>query len=610
MKKTTILVFNFLFIIISIIAQTNNICAYGDNINSIENCLIKNIGRFQYDFSDREANKIVGKIVEQIGVSKNFIISKCDNISNCLAVTDLNGDRLILYDKDFLNKIDLKSNTDWASFSILAHEVGHHLQGHTISAALTSNEKRKRELEADKFSGFIMNKLGASLFQAKAALKTFEGQPISSTHPSIEQRLLAIEKGYNQADQERFELIEKMSQKLIERVEIKYYDSAAEKYNNKNFNGCIKDLDFLLEFKPNYIKALELRAECYYHLDQFQKSITDLESIYKSTDSKIVLFQIIRSHIIILGRNGSEIREKEEYLNKAKQKLGEYSNKYSNDIYWQFAYAELTYNANSELAKDYIQDAINSFSKISKRYDKYGHNLFSFKSHLYFMMSKINTINDEFEQALINAKKSIYFDKTNSNPYQTAGRAYESLGEHRDSAEYYYNKAVEYTPTNLHFKALLASFYLDEGSFEKAKPIVDSILIIQPDHKHAISLDAFIKVYRGKEEDLYEAIYLTTNVIKNYPEEWHSRYVRGLAYTFLGNCGKAKEDLEFALNQHLLTTKHANDLNHLKVAMQYTARCTVKTSNNIKDLKSAYKVLCELFNDLDACKEYKRINDD
>ena len=125
--------------------------------------------------TDEEAENALDKILSVIGASKNFNLQQCDDINNALAVT-YKGNRYILYDKNFMKLINDYTD-DWSSMFILAHEVGHHINGHTRDAALskmldeTSLEKqRQEELEADKFAGFILAKLGASLEQTVAAV--------------------------------------------------------------------------------------------------------------------------------------------------------------------------------------------------------------------------------------------------------------------------------------------------------------------------------------------------------------------------------------------------------------------------------------------------------
>ena len=154
--------------------------------------------------SDKEANEALDKILSVIGASKNFTLTPCDNIFNALAVT-YKGERYILYDGEFMKNISELTN-DWSSTFILAHEVGHHINGHTrdflLASILDDNslaKERQEELEADKFAGFVLAKLGASLNQTIAAvdLITTNDDDTYSTHPSKNKRIEAIREGYS-----------------------------------------------------------------------------------------------------------------------------------------------------------------------------------------------------------------------------------------------------------------------------------------------------------------------------------------------------------------------------------------------------------------------------
>jgi hypothetical protein len=55
------------------------------------------------------------------------------------------------------------------------------------------------EIEADGFSGYMMNKLGGTLAQSIAAIKTIATDRASSTHPAKADRIASITKGWNVA---------------------------------------------------------------------------------------------------------------------------------------------------------------------------------------------------------------------------------------------------------------------------------------------------------------------------------------------------------------------------------------------------------------------------
>ncbi len=148
-----------------------------------------------YSFnSTQEAVDIITKIVNIIGLEQNFDIMAA-NVPNALA-TIRNSKRLILYSQNFIERIKNATGTDWAGISILAHEIGHHLNGHTI---MPGGSRPRLELQADKFSGFVCAKMGATLREAQAAINQFASNTGSSTHPPKSARLEAISLGWNKA---------------------------------------------------------------------------------------------------------------------------------------------------------------------------------------------------------------------------------------------------------------------------------------------------------------------------------------------------------------------------------------------------------------------------
>lgn len=106
------------------------------------------------------------------------------------------GRRYLLYNPTFLAAVNRAGHTDWAGISILAHEMGHHLNGHTLRAGGSQPED---ELEADEFSGFVLRRLGASLAQAQAAMAAVSPNEGSATHPGRAPRLAAIGRGWSRA---------------------------------------------------------------------------------------------------------------------------------------------------------------------------------------------------------------------------------------------------------------------------------------------------------------------------------------------------------------------------------------------------------------------------
>lgn len=104
--------------------------------------------------------------------------------------------RYISYNPAYITWINNLTRNKWAVMTLLAHEIGHHLNGHTIKKKGSSPSL---ELEADEFAGFIMAKLGATLIQSQEVMKYIAKIETSSTHPGRNARMLAIEKGWNKA---------------------------------------------------------------------------------------------------------------------------------------------------------------------------------------------------------------------------------------------------------------------------------------------------------------------------------------------------------------------------------------------------------------------------
>ncbi|MBF9143264.1 M48 family metalloprotease [Hymenobacter properus] len=139
---------------------------------------------------------VIREITDAVGLKARFELRSTREVDNAAAVI-YDGKRYLLYNPDFLNEINRAGHTDWAGISILAHEMGHHLNGHTLRGG---GSQPADELEADEFSGFVLRKLGASLAQAQAAMATVPDDGGSATHPGRAPRLVAIGQGWQRAN--------------------------------------------------------------------------------------------------------------------------------------------------------------------------------------------------------------------------------------------------------------------------------------------------------------------------------------------------------------------------------------------------------------------------
>jgi hypothetical protein len=171
-------------------------CYYTQNISGDKLCdEVKGLG-----FSDDvDARELLRKVLAPVGLRPNFVLQPCDNIKNCVATIGENGWRYILYDKVFLQNLVANQTDNWASLSIFAHEVLHHLDQHTHVKDANLERRRQMELDADEWSGRIMAMLGATLEQAQSAVNALPESNEDenySTHPSKQKRMDAVAKGY------------------------------------------------------------------------------------------------------------------------------------------------------------------------------------------------------------------------------------------------------------------------------------------------------------------------------------------------------------------------------------------------------------------------------
>ena len=185
MLKNTILLSLSLLLLINAQAQKITGCGYKVPPRSLTT-------KFQ---SVYEAKEVVNSMLDNIQWKENFNLREQNGIQNAYA-TISRGQRFIVYDNNFLEDIDEYAKTKWASVSIMAHEMGHHFYNHVVS---NQGSTVPSEIEADAFSGYMLQKKGATLMQALAAMNAIGTDKQTQTHPAKNDRLNAITRGYNVA---------------------------------------------------------------------------------------------------------------------------------------------------------------------------------------------------------------------------------------------------------------------------------------------------------------------------------------------------------------------------------------------------------------------------
>ena len=120
-----------------------------------------------------DVREMLQEIIDITGLQTDFKLKEA-NVLNIEASVS-HRKRFILYNPAYITTLNNLTKNKWAVMTLLAHEVGHHLNGHTIRKGGSTPEL---ELEADEFAGFILHKLGATLEQSQKVMNKPCGSPI------------------------------------------------------------------------------------------------------------------------------------------------------------------------------------------------------------------------------------------------------------------------------------------------------------------------------------------------------------------------------------------------------------------------------------------------
>lgn len=148
------------------------------------------------DFTKQQtASSIVKEIMNAIGLEQGFKVKASDKALNIEAVIS-HRKKYIIYNPSFMNWVSNATNDKWAAIALFAHEIGHHFYGHTSKRGGSSPQL---ELQADEFAGYVLRKMGATLDEAQLVMFYISTTGASKTHPGRTDRMLAIQKGWDNA---------------------------------------------------------------------------------------------------------------------------------------------------------------------------------------------------------------------------------------------------------------------------------------------------------------------------------------------------------------------------------------------------------------------------
>ncbi|MCB9184898.1 MAG: hypothetical protein H6591_13395 [Flavobacteriales bacterium] len=143
----------------------------------------------------QQAEDAVRRVVRHSGLVPNFIVRPNADVRTAIAFVK-DRQRVIEFNPAFIALVMDSTRSDWGAVSILAHEIAHHLLGHTIDPAAV---RPGDELACDRYSGFVLFGMGATLTESLAAM-SLTGDPHGTRrHPPKHARLEAIRQGWEEA---------------------------------------------------------------------------------------------------------------------------------------------------------------------------------------------------------------------------------------------------------------------------------------------------------------------------------------------------------------------------------------------------------------------------
>jgi hypothetical protein len=181
--------------ILVILLVTTNLIAFSRNEpvkNNYTDTTLSRILSLSHVISMEE---MVSDIMNTTGLQGDFQVKKAKKVLNIEASIS-HRKRYILYNPEFIAWINRSTHDNWGTVALLAHEIAHHLNGHTLGK---NGSRPDIELEADEFAGFVLSRLGATLEQAQKVMYYIATPAASATHPDRAARMEAIRKGWDKA---------------------------------------------------------------------------------------------------------------------------------------------------------------------------------------------------------------------------------------------------------------------------------------------------------------------------------------------------------------------------------------------------------------------------
>lgn len=278
--------------------------SFGQDLNredtlKLQRCIIFNQNTSSPNI---EIQNILDRVLSVIDNPIEISLIPCDNFS--AASGSYKGNNYIVYDS--LNVL----SSNWMQIYTIAHEIGHHINGHSIDLSLIADNitndtdnRKKEELEAQKFAGFIFYKLGATVKQLQLsqdiAAAFWPETEEYKDYPSSSKMINASILGYNSA--RVMENTPENYTKATYSLTTKYFYNATEKWKKKDYKGAIEGYNKALKtgFNPlsTYLKynTYLWRGKSKFQIQDYTGAIEDFTKILEITtddNEKLALYQI------------------------------------------------------------------------------------------------------------------------------------------------------------------------------------------------------------------------------------------------------------------------------------------------------------------------------
>ena len=512
----------------------------GQNRSGLELCVFLQQAAPQFA-STSIANNALDKILEVNNLRGEFVLVPCDQISNVVAMT-YNGTRYILYDKEFMASLNDDSNI--TNLAILAHEIGHHVNGHVKDIIAVMNgksspmslvESRQQELEADEFAGFTLSKLGVSIKQVNKVFKSISDDDTDtySTHPSLSKRLAAVKKGYDNNNKAFNNRVESQGQELIKSPTL-YYLKISDLYRQEKY-GKAQELAY------EAIEKYPYNTDLYYWR---AKSIYSLLPELRDTDAALKL---------IIELYDKAINLKPDYFafyywrGSTKVWLGDQSG----------AIEDLN---KSILLKSYYKGETDLFSKEEE-------NIYVIKGLSHYKLAN-------YSKAIMNLNKG--FDLGFKSLEHPVRASFKSVGDPSGTDGYY-------TKEKIYVRQLLSLSYMKQKDYINALKNIDKDIVRNPENYESYRIKALItgNIEGYEEFDKSYQIYLQKLKLENTAKySWYT--------------GPSKEELDylsFLLNLSFYSYIDSDDLYNIQ---QKLSKTTYPKDFKEKKLNQVEEILNEI----------------